>query len=121
MADELNTTPDAVAPVEKSFTQMSAKEMADLIRKEGDNYITQITEGGIDPSDFVASENYTNERLMNLYFSYEYFASTTHGDNSGLSPINEKVEYLDLYAMIHNRIEQDAGMNLFGAEYLIKL
>jgi hypothetical protein len=121
MADELNTTPDAVAPVEKSFTQMSAKEMADLIRKEGDNYITQITEGGIDPSDFVDSENYTNERLMNLYFSYEYFSETRHGQDSGLSPIQEKVEYLDLYAMIHSRIEQDAGMNLFGVEYLIKL
>lgn len=121
MADELNTTPDAVTPVEKDFTQMSAEEMANLIRKEGDNYITQTTEGGINASDFLNSENFSNERLMNLYFSYEYFGQTQHGEDSGLSPIKEKVEYLDLYAMIHSRIEQDAGMNLFGAEYLIKL
>ena len=114
---EQNSTP---AP-EKNFTQMSAKEFADLIRKEGDNYIAQTENGDIRPEDYLDSEKFTPDRLFSVYFAFEYFTRTEHGEKSGLSPVNEKAEYSDLYAIVHSTIEQATDMNLFGAEYLLKL
>ena len=114
---EQNSTP---AP-EKNFTQMSAKELADLIRKEGDNYIAQTENGDIEPEEYLDAEKFTQDRLFSTYFAFEYFLRTEHGKNSEDSPAYEKVEYLNLYALLHARLEDTLEMNLFGSEYIIKL
>ena len=115
------TTPSAGTPAEKNFTQMSAQEFADLIRKEGDNYIAQTENGDIDPAQYLDAEKFTPDRMFSLYFAFDYFTRTENGEKSGISPVYEKPEYNDLYALLHSTIEQGAGMNLFGAEYLLKL
>ena len=115
------TTPNAGKPADKNFTQMSPQEFADLIRKEGDNYIAQTENGDIEPAQYLDAEKFTPDRMFSLYFAFDYFTQTEHGQKSGLSPVDEKAEYNDLYALLHSTIEQGTEMNLFGAEYLLKL
>jgi hypothetical protein len=114
---EQNSTP---AP-DKNFTQMSLEELADLIRKEGDNYIAQTGDGDIEPEEYLEAEKFTQDRLFGTYFAFEYFLRTEHGKKSEKSPAYDKPEYLDLYALLHARIEETTEMNLFGSEYIIKL
>jgi nucleoside-specific outer membrane channel protein Tsx len=109
-------------PSESSFdiSKSTPKQLADLIRKEGDNFITQL-EAGIPEETYLEEEKFDVKRILDLYLAFEYFSSTEHGQESGLSPVGEKPEYMALYAHLHNKIETTLDMNLFGSEYLIKL
>lgn len=108
-------------PTKFDLSRSTPEQLADLIRKEGDNFIVQTEEAGIDEGKYLDEEKFDVERMLNLYFAFEFFDRTDQGRASGISPVNEKYQYSVLYALLHGRIEQTLDMNLFGSEYIIRL
>lgn len=107
---EQNPTPT------KNFTQMSADELKALINQEGENFVTQTQDGDIDINNYFASERFTLQRLLNLFFAFEYFS---RAENSSSESYDAR--YGLLYELVYHEIGKTLDADLYGPEYIIGL
>lgn len=107
---EQNPTPT------KNFTQMSAEELRALIEKEGENFVTQTQDGDIDINEYLASEKFDVQRLLNLFFAFEYFE---RADNSPSADYD--VRYGRLYELVYNEVGKLLNADLYGPSYIVGL
>lgn len=92
----------------RDFTQMSVQELNNLVVSEGRKFVEQTQDGDISFDDYIESENFDLTRLMNLFFAFEYFERTEHGNKNKVFA----QEYDQLYLAIANKLEK-----LFGGAW----
>jgi hypothetical protein len=114
--DTTNPTPTS-QPEERLFTKMSERELHALIEQEGRKFIEQTAEGDIAPSEYIEAEEFSLNRLMNLFFAFEYFERTEAGDKAR----KYDSAYLELYVEVYQRIQTYMGGELYSPEYAMKL
>jgi hypothetical protein len=100
VADETTNT-----PTERDFTKMSVQELNNLVIAEGRKFIEQTKDGDIAVEDYIESENFSLTRLMNLFFAFDYFERTEHGN------VNKNFggEYSELYIQVYAQMSKIMG------------
>ena len=96
---------------------MSESELHALIETEGKKFVEQTADGDITPNDYIEAEDFSLDRLMNLFFAFEYFERTIPGDKA------KKYDsaYLELYIEVYEKIKQYMGGDIYDPEYAMKL
>lgn len=100
MADETTNT-----PTERDFTKMSVQELNNLVVSEGRKFLEQTKDGDLAVEDYIPSENFSLVRLMNLFFAFDYFTRTEHGNANK----NFGGEYSELYTQVYAEISKIMG------------
>jgi hypothetical protein len=115
MADkDITPTPSSET---KDFTTMSADELYNLIETEGKRFVEQTKDGDIDVNDYLETEKFDLERVMNLFFAFEYF---TRGAGSESKEVSSY--YSPLYQLVYEKIDEYMGnLGLYGSEYIVNL
>ena len=101
----------------KNFTQMSAEELRELIKQEGENFVTQTQDGDISINEYFVSEKFTLQRLLNLFFAFEYFERADNFPSRGY----DSGRYALLYELVYHEIGKLLDSDLYGPEYIIGL
>jgi hypothetical protein len=115
MADKDITPTPSSKP--KDFTTMSADELYNLIETEGKRFVEQTKDGDIDINDYLETEKFNLERVMNLFFAFEYY---TRG--AGIDIKEVPSEYSMLYQIVYEKIDEYMGnLGLYGPEYIVNL
>jgi hypothetical protein len=120
MAEDKKTT-ESKSVEERDYSSMSDKELYELIAEEGAKFVEQTENGDINPLDYYQSEQFTFQRLINLFFAFEYFMRTNHGSQGVYGKELEKhPEWMTLYAMTLDVLRDGSGMELYGDEYILQ-
>jgi len=115
MAEKDITPTPSLEP--KNFTTMSADELYNLIDTEGKRYVEQTKDGDIEINDYLATEKFNLDRIMNLFFAFEYY---TRG--AGINTKEVPPEYSMLYQIVYEKIDEYMGnLGLYGPEYIVNL
>lgn len=93
------------APVERDFTKMSVQELNNLVVSEGRKFLEQTKDGDISVEDYIESEDFSLIRLMNLFFAFDYFERTEHGNANK----TYGTEYLELYTQVYAQVSKIMG------------
>ncbi len=92
-------------PEERDFSKMSVQELHNLVVTEGRNFVEQTKDGDIAIKDYINAENFSLTRLTNLFFAFEYFEKTEHGQSNK----TYGDEYGELYLAVYDRLNKIMG------------
>jgi hypothetical protein len=117
MAEKDTTPTPTSSPEPRDFTTMSADELHSLIETEGKRFVEQTKDGDVAHNDYFATEQFSLDRLMNLFFAFEYFERTDGSEKRNYPP-----EYSLLYELTYHKVnDYMGGLGLYGPDYIVNL